>query len=97
MSAKARSPVAGRLKQARLRAGLSQRQLGILVGLDPSVASARLNQYERGRHQPHFLIVSRIARVLHAPAAYFYADDDALAECILRFWARRRTKRPLTR
>ena len=75
-------PIGKRLKQARLAAGWSQAQLVILAGIDPSVASARINQYERQRHQPAFEVVRRLARVLKKPAPYFYATDEALAELI---------------
>jgi transcriptional regulator with XRE-family HTH domain len=75
-------PIGKRLKQARLAAGWSQAQLGVLAGIDPSVASARINQYERQRHQPAFEVVRRLAHVLKKPAPYFYATDDALAELI---------------
>ena len=37
-----------RLKEARLRSGLSQEKLGVLAGIDEASASARMNQYERG-------------------------------------------------
>ena len=56
--------------------------MGIRAGIDPSVASARVNQYERQRHQPAFEIVRRLATVLKKPAPYFYAVDDGLAEWI---------------
>lgn len=75
-------PIAKRLKQARLDRGLSQRDLGIQAGIEPSVASARVNQYERQRHQPAFAVVKKLAQVLKRPAAYFYATDDSLAEFI---------------
>ena len=43
-----------RLKQARLRTDLTQEQLGILAGIDEFSASARVNQYEKGKHlQPY--------------------------------------------
>ncbi|WP_133883546.1 helix-turn-helix domain-containing protein [Panacagrimonas perspica] len=74
-----------RLKELRVRAGISQRQLGVLIGLDQSVASPRMNQYERGAHEPHYGLVRRIAAALHAPTAYFYADEPALAEIILAY------------
>ncbi len=45
-----------RLKEARLRAGLSQQKLGILAGIDEATASARMNQYERGIHTPDFAL-----------------------------------------
>lgn len=75
-------PIAKRLKQARLALGLSQRELGIRAGIDPAVASTRVNQYERQRHQPAFEIVRKLAQVLKKPAPYFYAVDENLAELI---------------
>jgi transcriptional regulator with XRE-family HTH domain len=75
-------PIARRLKQARLKAGLSQRRLGIAAGIDEFTASARINQYERGRHTPGFGTVELLARALNCPAAYFYARDEDLAEVI---------------
>ncbi len=74
--------IAHRLKQARLRTGLSQRALGIASGIEESVASARMNQYERGKHTPAPLILERIAEALRIPAAFFHAKDDGLAELI---------------
>ena len=73
-----------RLKEARLRAGISQKQLGIEAGIDTFSASARINQYERGKHMPDLQTVGRLAAVLKAPAAYFYCEDAELAEVILR-------------
>ena len=53
--------IALRLKEARLRLGLSQEKLGVLAGIDEFSASARINQYERGKHvwtSPTFVDVS---------------------------------------
>jgi len=74
-----------RLAQARGRAGLSQKQLGILAGLDPSVASPRINQYERGRHEPQLKTAKQLAEVLGIPPAFLYTNDDLLAELLLRW------------
>jgi transcriptional regulator with XRE-family HTH domain len=79
------SVVAKRLREARLRAGLSQRQLGIKAGIDPFAASARINQYERGKHTPDVGTAARLARVLSVPAPFLYAQDNALAAWILAF------------
>ena len=79
------SVVARRLRQARLRVGLSQRQLGIKAGIDPFAASARINQYERGKHTPDVETAARLARVLAVPAPFLYAQDNALASWILAF------------
>ena len=79
------SVVAKRLRQARLRAGISQKQLGIKAGIDSFAASARINQYERGKHVPDVWTAARLARVLSVPAPYLYAQDNALARWILAF------------
>jgi transcriptional regulator with XRE-family HTH domain len=79
------SVVAKRLRQVRLRAGISQRQLGIKAGIDPFAASARINQYERGKHVPDVWTAARLARVLAIPAPFLYAQDNALAAWILAF------------
>lgn len=82
----AKHPVfALRLAQARERAGLSQKQLGILAGLDPTVASPRINQYERGKHEPKLETAKQLAEVLGIPPAFLYAEDDMLAELLLRW------------
>src|SRR5882724_9000007 len=81
------SALAKRLKEARLKAGLSQERLGVLAGIDEMSASARMNQYERGKHAPDWLTVQRLAAVLQVPVAYLYADDDATAELLLAFHA----------
>lgn len=74
-----------RLAQARERAGLSQKQLGIHAGLDPSVASPRINQYERGRHEPQLKTAKQLAEVLGIPPAFLYTDDELLAQVLLRW------------
>jgi len=75
-------PIAKRLKEARLAANISQKKLGIAAGMDQFAASARMNQYERGKHIPDYSTLKRIAAVLGVPVACFYADDDSLAEII---------------
>lgn len=79
------SVLAKRLKEARLRAGLTQERLGVLAGIDEASASARMNQYERAKHEPDWLTVQRLAGVLGVPVAYLYADDDKTAELLLAF------------
>lgn len=71
-----------RLRLARIGKGLSQEKLGILAGIDQSSASARMNQYERGKHVPDLLMASKIAEALELPTAYFYIEDDLLAEIL---------------
>ncbi|MEW7313458.1 helix-turn-helix transcriptional regulator [Buttiauxella gaviniae] len=74
-----------RLKASRLACGLSQRRLGILAGIDEFVASARINRYELGIHEVDIQTAQQLADVLNVPLAYFYSDDEQLAEMILRF------------
>lgn len=79
------SPFEKRLKQVRGLRGISQKQLGIQAGIDPFVASARMNQYERGVHSPDFSTVQAIAKVLNIPTAFLYCEEDELAELILEW------------
>ncbi|WP_336803148.1 helix-turn-helix transcriptional regulator [Erwinia aphidicola] len=72
-----------RLKEARLRAGFSQEKLGVLAGIDEASASARMNQYERGKHTPDFEMMCKLAKILKVPENYFYTTDDVMAEMIL--------------
>ncbi|STX37713.1 helix-turn-helix domain-containing protein [Legionella feeleii] len=76
------SPLPKRLKEARIASGMSQKVLGIAAGIDEFSASPRINQYETGKHSPDYLTLHRIAKVLNIPTAYFYAEEDDLAEVI---------------
>ncbi|ALU44893.1 MULTISPECIES: helix-turn-helix domain-containing protein [Pseudoalteromonas] len=76
------SPTPLRLKEARKAAGYTQQQLGIALGMEPNTASARMNQYEKGKHAPDFTTMKRIADELGVPVAYFYCEEDDLAELI---------------
>jgi transcriptional regulator with XRE-family HTH domain len=82
-----------RLKEARLAAGLSQKQLGIMAGLDPFVASPRINRYELGIHKADFKIAQRLAEILIVPASYFYTEEDDLAEIVLIYHRSTKKKR----
>jgi transcriptional regulator with XRE-family HTH domain len=74
--------LAKRLKSARDRLNISQMELGVRAGIDEFSASARINQYERGKHAPDFGTAKTLAKVLGVPTAYLYCDDEALAELI---------------
>lgn len=79
------SIIARRLREARLRVKLSQKKLGISAGIDEFSASARINQYERGKHEPDLSTANRLSRALGVPLPYLYAEDDVLAELILNY------------
>lgn len=81
----AMSTLSKRIKEARLRVGLAQEQLGIRIGIDPASASARMNRYELGKRVPDLELVERLASELGLPAAYFYAKSDDEAELLIKF------------
>lgn len=88
--------LAHRLKQARLRAGLSQEKLGKLAGIDPMSASARMNQYERGKHSPDYKLMCKVAEILQMPVSWFYTEDDDQARLQeIFFHMRAANRRPL--
>ncbi|WP_066091552.1 helix-turn-helix domain-containing protein [Xanthomonas massiliensis] len=94
MAEKRQLPVySRRLREAREAYGISQRNLGIKAGLDDFVASARVNRYETGVHQPDLQTLQRLAEVLDLPLAYFYAEDDELARLISGFKRQDKHKR----
>ncbi|WP_096388141.1 helix-turn-helix transcriptional regulator [Hafnia sp. CBA7124] len=74
-----------RLKEARLRAGLTQEKLGVLAGIDEASASARMNQYERGKHTPDFDMACKLAKILKVPVSFLYTPEDDLSQFILLF------------
>lgn len=76
------NPIPIRLKEARKLKKISQKELGIRAGMDEQVASARMNQYEKGKHAPDIELLRRIARELDVPLSYFFCDDETSAEIV---------------
>lgn len=76
-----------RLKSAREKIGISQMDLGVKAGIDEYSASARINQYERGKHTPDYSTACKLSKVLSVPTAYFYTEEENLAELIIIFAA----------
>jgi len=74
-----------RLREARENRDLSQKSLGIEAGIDPFVASTRINRYEQGVHEPDMATIQRMASALEVPLPYLFAADDKLAAMILAF------------
>lgn len=74
------NPIPIRLKQARQLVGISQKELGIRIGMDESSASGRMNHYEKGRHTPDVETLRKLAAELNVPLNYFLCEDDLSAE-----------------
>ncbi|WP_434086933.1 helix-turn-helix domain-containing protein [Shewanella spartinae] len=65
--------------------GISQKQLGILLGMEPGTASARMNHYEKGKHTPDYATLKAMADELGVPVAYFFCESESTAKllCLL--------------
>ncbi|MGV4167951.1 helix-turn-helix domain-containing protein [Citrobacter freundii] len=79
------NPFPERLKQARKKAGLSQKDLGIKAGMDEGSASGRMNHYEKGRHIPDMDMLKKLASELGVPLSYFFCEDELSAELVCLF------------
>lgn len=87
----AKSVFSRRLREARLRSGIAQDRLGVMIGLDEGCSSARMSRYENGVHEPPFPIIESLAGFLNVPVAYFFCDDNRLAE-IMRIYSSAKEK-----
>lgn len=76
---------AKRLKAARSLRGLSQRALGGLVSDDKANGSVRINRYEREVNRADMDTAAALAKALHVPLAYLFAEDDDQADMLLAF------------
>jgi transcriptional regulator with XRE-family HTH domain len=74
-----------RLKQARARKDLSQRELGALAGIPETTAGSRINQYENGVHLPNLETMQELAKALDIPVTYFYAKKKVEAKLVRKF------------
>lgn len=77
-----RAIVAARLRQARDVRGLSQREVGIRMGLDKDTASARISRYESGSMSISLEALFKLAEALDVPAAYLVAPSAGMATVI---------------
>lgn len=78
------SPLPQRLKSARKLAKLTQEKLSNKLGFDDrSHGTARISQYETGKHAPDFAMAKKMADALGVPVAYLYCDEENLSELLL--------------
>jgi len=66
-----------------LRGVPSQRALGLLMGLDKTLAGNRVNRYESQARGIDLDGLGKLAEVLGVPMAYLVAEDDATADALL--------------
>ena len=64
-----------------------------MLGLDEGTASARMSRYENGVHEPPIRFRRQAGRLLWCASAYFYCDDDELAEIVAAFSHLDRTRK----
>lgn len=64
---------------------ISQKELGIKMGMDPSSASGRMNHYETGRHMPDLATLKKLATELNVPVNYFFceSEESATLACLI--------------
>ncbi|GLQ70988.1 helix-turn-helix domain-containing protein [Vibrio penaeicida] len=74
------NPIPERLKAARKKAQITQKDLGVKIGMEPSSASGRMNHYEKGRHVPDIGTLERMAEALDVPLNYFFCRNELSAE-----------------
>ena len=85
MASRIVNPLPARLKQARTALKISQKELGLRLGMEAGTASARMNHYEKGKHTPDFNTLKAIADELGVPVAYFFCESDKMAELVCIF------------
>ena len=76
------NPIPERLKAARKKAKITQKDLGVKIGMEESSASGRMNHYEKGRHVPDIGTLTRMAEELGVPLNYFFCQDDMTAKLV---------------
>ncbi|MEB1963167.1 helix-turn-helix transcriptional regulator [Xanthomonas campestris pv. campestris] len=73
-----------RLREARQARGMTQAELGAVLGLeDENSAAPRISRYERGDRMPDEKTMESLAEALELPVAYFHATSDVIADAIL--------------
>ncbi|HHA2982091.1 helix-turn-helix transcriptional regulator [Stenotrophomonas muris] len=75
--------MAARLRQARVLRGLSQREVGVRMGMDKDTASARISRYESEGMSISLEALFELAQALEVPPAYLLATSPAMADAIL--------------
>ncbi len=72
-----------RIKQARVHRGLTQRELGVMVGFDEKTADVRIAQYESATRTPKADMRNKLAEALGINSRYFFDSHQYAAEDIM--------------
>jgi len=64
-----------KLKSARLESGLSQRSLGLSIGLSDKTISS----YESSRSYPSLEILKKLSEKLKKPIGYFFSSEEEIS------------------
>tara|TARA_R110000782_G_scaffold106983_1_gene195366 strand:- start:105 stop:350 length:246 start_codon:yes stop_codon:yes gene_type:complete len=59
---------------------MTQKELGLRIGMDLGSASSRMNHYEKDRHTPDIQTLQRMADELKVPLNYLFCDSTESAE-----------------
>lgn len=80
--------VGEKIKLIRTFRGMTQKELGLAIGLEEKGADNRIAQYETNYRVPKKDMLDKFAEVLHVNRQNFYTDVDGTAEAIMRnfFW-----------
>jgi len=79
----ATTTIGKRIREARVRACMTQEALGVAIGLDEEVASVRVSRYESGVHAPPVNLIRPLADALSVPPAYLVTENNRIAGIIL--------------
>lgn len=79
----ATTTIGKRIREARVRACMTQEDLGVAIGLDEGVAGIRISRYESGVHFPAATAIQPLAEALSVPPGYLVTEDDRLAGLLL--------------
>lgn len=66
--------IGSRIRALRMKKGLTQRQLGVMLGFNESNADVRVAQYESANKVPRKDLLERIANVLNVDVSFLNPD-----------------------
>ena len=80
--------VGDKIKKIRTFRGMTQKELGVAIGLEEKGADNRVAQYETNYRVPKKDMLNKIAEVLRVDRQNFYTDAPGCAEDFMRtfFW-----------